>query len=218
VASQRECSWWGWFCGSMDNNWAGMGPLGSLKRSLMGLVRRGQRVSEARFRAAVGEKPVRGKRTTRRRMVAALQRRLERRAGRSRLGEEASDRPPGRVRAAGGRLCPAQAGESVRDGSAAAVGEALRHRTLDADPDPSRRFGAFGGGGPAREAAETLRTFARAAKRGRLSGRAKRGHQEVRLSPPKRPHRRFAMGIKRIANTSWSKHKPKRLVQKGEPG
>ena len=35
----------------------GMGPLGSLKRSLMGLSRRGQRISEARFRAAIEQSP-----------------------------------------------------------------------------------------------------------------------------------------------------------------
>ncbi len=99
-----------------------------------------------------------------------------------------------------GRFHPAQAGAGVRCGSAAALGAPLRPRTPDTDPGPPRRFGAFGGTGDAREAAETLREVARKAERPPFwPSQTLPGPQKGRLSPRREQTRSFAMDIKLIA-------------------
>jgi hypothetical protein len=81
------------------------------------------------------------------------------------------------------------------------VGEALRHRPLDTDPGPPRRFGAFDGTRHAREAAETLWTFARKIQRSPLGpGETLPGCQEGLLNPHEDGKRgSFAMDIKLVA-------------------
>ena len=80
--------------------------------------------------------------------------------------ERAPPRAGGPVDVVGfGRFHPAEAGEGMRCGPQATVGASLRHRPPDADPSPSRSFGAFGAPGHARQAAETLRQVPWAAQR-----------------------------------------------------
>jgi len=61
----------------------------------------------------------------------------------------------------GSRIHPTEASASVRRGPEAAMGAPLRHFSPHANASTPHRFGAFGGDGHARQAAETLRQIAR---------------------------------------------------------
>ena len=115
---------------------------------------------------------------------------------------------------AGGRLHAATPGPPVRRGSAAAVGEALRSRPLDARAGPSRRFGTFAGARHAREAAETLRAVTGEAEGQPLgAGKALPGPQEDHLSPRRRERESFAMDTRAIAKLLVVKTQAKSALQ-----
>jgi hypothetical protein len=77
----------------------------------------------------------------------------------------------------------AQAGTGRRCGPEAALGETLRHRSSDTDPDPPRRFSAFSATRHTRQAAKTLRTLTGTAQRAPLGpSQALPGLQEDYLS------------------------------------
>jgi hypothetical protein len=99
-----------------------------------------------------------------------------------------------------GRFHPARAGAGVRCGSAAALGASLRPLTPDTDPGPPHRFGAFGGTGDAREAAETLGEVVRKAERPPFwPSQTLPGPQKGRLSARRQQTRSFAMSFMAIA-------------------
>ena len=105
---------------------------------------------------------------------------------------------------------PAQAGAGGRCASAAALGTPLRHRSPDTSPGPPpRRFGAFGGTGHAREAADTLWEIARKTERPPLgSSQTLSGDQKERLSPLRQQTRSYCDELyMHRNNSSWLKRK-----------